>query len=79
MLKWKIEDGGQSGNEENEIAEEEIGKKDGGRLRGRRGKRDKEVTVSARKLAAGLWKLQLPDTVVSGGSRRTDQQGFQVS
>ncbi|GMI85259.1 hypothetical protein like AT1G50660 [Hibiscus trionum] len=64
LLKWKTEEGergsGKSGGAE---------KEDGGR------RRKGASTVSARKLAAGLWRLQLPETVTSGGG---DQLAFKV-
>ncbi|OMP04413.1 hypothetical protein COLO4_09660 [Corchorus olitorius] len=83
LLKWKMEEkerarekggGGGSGEVEQELEEEE----EGGRRGGGRGRRKKAAsTVSARKLAAGLWRLQLPETVTAGaGEKRRDRLGF---
>ncbi|OMO80636.1 hypothetical protein CCACVL1_12837 [Corchorus capsularis] len=83
LLKWKMEErergrerggGGASGEVEQELEEEE----EGGRRGGGRGRRKKAAsTVSARKLAAGLWRLQLPETVTAGaGEKRRDRLGF---
>lgn len=71
LLKWKIEDNADDAKErrkdQNDLEEEGGG---GARRKG------KEVPLSARKLAAGLWRLQLPET---GVERRSEQQlGFQV-
>ncbi|PPD75548.1 hypothetical protein GOBAR_DD27527 [Gossypium barbadense] len=67
LLKWKEE-------LEDEVEEEE----NGGRRGGGRGHRRKGAPkVSARKLAAGLWRLQLPETVTSSvAERRSDRLGF---
>lgn len=83
MLKWKIED---PGSEANGVQQEEDEKKlplessQRGRFRGSKGRK---AVVSARKLAAGIWRLQLQEAVASegrnGGHRRTeDLLGFQV-
>ncbi|KAK8648579.1 hypothetical protein V6N13_129328 [Hibiscus sabdariffa] len=74
LLKWKVEEkekGTEKGCEvEEELSEEE---EDGGR----RSRRKAALKVSARKLAAGLWRLQLPETVAPGvPERRSDQLGF---
>ncbi|XP_022735127.1 uncharacterized protein LOC111288486 [Durio zibethinus] len=77
LLKWKMEEkerGRQKGRVDEELEDEE----DGGRKGGCRGRRRKGAsTVSARKLAAGLWRLQLPETETPGGEhRRRDLLGF---
>ncbi|XP_050218186.1 uncharacterized protein LOC126668966 [Mercurialis annua] len=62
FLKWKIQD-----KEARKIVDEEEEEElesSGGRKSGRR---RSLKPVSARKLAAGLWRLQLPDSVGSGG------------
>ncbi|KAL4272449.1 hypothetical protein GQ457_13G002230 [Hibiscus cannabinus] len=74
LLKWKVEEkekGTEKGCEvEEELSEEE---EDGGR----RSRRKAASKVSARKLVAGLWRLQLPETVAPGvRERRSDQLGF---
>ncbi|XVF34003.1 hypothetical protein REPUB_Repub18cG0019700 [Reevesia pubescens] len=79
LLKWKMEErvrGREKGGRVEEELEEE--NDDGGRKGGDRGRRRKVAsTVSARKLAAGLWRLQLPETVTTGGGeRRMDRLGF---
>lgn len=82
LLKWKIED---PGSEANGVQQEEDEKKlplessQRGRFRGSKGRK---AVVSARKLAAGIWRLQLQEAVASegrnGGHRRTeDLLGFQ--
>ncbi|KHG25722.1 hypothetical protein F383_10515 [Gossypium arboreum] len=75
LLKWKMEERervrDKGGGVEKELEEEE----DGGRARRRKG----TSTVSARKLAGGLWRLQLPETVtLGGGERRRDQLGLKA-
>ncbi|KAK8643943.1 hypothetical protein V6N13_013220 [Hibiscus sabdariffa] len=75
LLKWKTEEGEKGGGVEEELEEEE----DGGRRDGARGRRKKgALTVSARKLAAGLWRLHLPETVTPVAERR-DRLGFKPS
>ncbi|KAI3673804.1 hypothetical protein L6452_39934 [Arctium lappa] len=69
LLRWKFDEG-------KEVVEEEKGgdfesgkPPEGGRKSGRKvkGGKDAAATVSARKLAAGLWRLQLPEVRVNGG------------
>ncbi|GMJ10326.1 hypothetical protein like AT1G50660 [Hibiscus trionum] len=80
LLKWKVEEkekGREKGCEaEEELTEEE--EEDGGRRGGDRGRRRKGASkVSARKLAAGLWRLQLTETVALGiPERRSDRLGL---
>ncbi|CAN1799819.1 Uncharacterized protein At5g41620, partial [Linum perenne] len=77
LLKWKVEEGGQR----NGGAAAEQDKK--GKDEGKRGRklRNSVNSVSARKLAAGLWRLQSPEAAVGGGGlgerRRRDGLGFQ--
>ncbi|PON91996.1 actin cytoskeleton-regulatory complex pan-like protein [Trema orientale] len=76
LLKWKIEDeGGRGEKDENEAPEEDERGEDGRRA-ARKGRRGREGAVSARKLAAGLWRLHSPEMVSSGG-QRSGQLGFQ--
>ncbi|XP_048429272.1 uncharacterized protein LOC103951353 [Pyrus x bretschneideri] len=77
LLKWKIDQGpeerqghGERGRDQNAPEEERV---DGGRRKGRKGK---EASLSARKLAAGLWRLQSPE-MGSGVPGRNGQLGFQ--
>lgn len=85
LLKWKIEerDGGSSGVEEAEESENKSVHESNqrGRRRGSKGG-GREAVVSARKLAAGIWRLQLQEAVASEGRnglrRREDLLGFQV-
>ncbi|GMJ15954.1 hypothetical protein like AT1G50660 [Hibiscus trionum] len=74
LLKWKTEEREKDGGVEAELEEE-----DGGRRAGSQGRRRKGAsTVSARKLAAGLWRLHLPETATPVGERR-DGLGFKPS
>lgn len=80
LLKWKVEDrkterGGVVVEEEDDDYEDE-------RETSTRRKDRRKTTrpVSVRKLAAGLWRLQVPDAVVSGGERKVKEGlGFQVT
>lgn len=74
LLNWKVEDKERKKEKSEGIEDEDD---EGGRRRGRR--RKGASVVSARKLAAGLWRLQqLPEKIpVGGGERRRDQLGFQ--
>ncbi|GLT62086.1 hypothetical protein SLA2020_347590 [Shorea laevis] len=76
LLKWKVEDRERGKERTGAVDDEDEG---GGRRGSRSGRRRKgATTVSARKLAAGLWRLQLPERVaIGGGERRGDQLGFQ--
>lgn len=74
LLKWKIEDEGKRGKYDEELLEEED-KEEAARRVGQKGRKS---AVSARKLAAGLWRLQLPEAVVAPGGRNA-QLGFQVT
>ncbi|KAK8501735.1 hypothetical protein V6N13_009718 [Hibiscus sabdariffa] len=69
LLKWEVE-------ENDDVIEEELEDEEvGDRRRQRKG----ASTVSARKLAAGLWRLQLPETVTPGdGERRRDKLGIKA-
>ena len=83
LLKWKIEE---PENEDYEVQEEAEKKlpletSQRGRCRGTKGRK---AVVSARKLAAGIWRLQLQEAVASEGRngglrRREDLLGFQVT
>ena len=75
LLKWKIEDNEddrERRKDQNDLDEE---REEGARRDTRKGRKGREVPMSARKLAAGLWRLQLPEM---GVERRTAQLGFQV-
>ncbi|MBA0849663.1 hypothetical protein Goshw_018879 [Gossypium schwendimanii] len=84
LLKWKVEErekerGKEKGREVEEELEDKVEEEEnGGRRGGGRGHRRKGARkVSARKLAAGLWRLQLPETVTSSvAERRSDRLGF---
>ncbi|XP_023552694.1 coiled-coil domain-containing protein 30-like [Cucurbita pepo subsp. pepo] len=82
LLKWKIDD---SGSGANGVQQEEDEKRlplessQRGRFPGCKGRK---VVVSARKLAAGIWRLQLQEAAASEGRnggqrRREDLVGFQ--
>lgn len=69
LFKWNMEEDG--GGVEEELEDKEVS----GKGRRRKG----ASTVSARKLAAGLWWLQLPETVIpGGGERKRDQLRIKV-
>ncbi|KAJ8763633.1 hypothetical protein K2173_003105 [Erythroxylum novogranatense] len=75
LSKWKIEDRVANVDDEKSLKVEEEKKKCVGR-----GRRRSVTAVSARKLSAGLWRLQLPETEVDGVGerrRRKDAVGFQ--
>ncbi|KAH1121117.1 hypothetical protein J1N35_004277 [Gossypium stocksii] len=84
LLKWKVEErekerGKEKGRGVEEELEDEVEEEENGGRRGRgRGNRRKGASkVSARKLAAGLWRLQLPETVTTSvAERRSDRLGF---
>lgn len=68
LLRWKFNEGKQDEEEEKDVEVESENLPDSGRKSGRKMKRGRDVAaVSARKLAAGLWRLQLPDVRVNGG------------
>ncbi|XP_038897756.1 uncharacterized protein LOC120085688 [Benincasa hispida] len=77
LLKWKVEervDGGGEEDQDEKKSESENGGKD---LRQASGERD--VIVSARKLAAGFWRFQKPEVSADGGRnglRRKQEQGI---
>ncbi|KAA0033992.1 E3 ubiquitin-protein ligase BRE1A-like [Cucumis melo var. makuwa] len=74
LLKWKVDDPGSGGDgvqmeeDEKKLAME---KRQRGRFRGSKGRK---VVVSARKLAAGIWRLQLQEAVASEGRNGGDQR-----
>ncbi|GKV42652.1 hypothetical protein SLEP1_g50027 [Rubroshorea leprosula] len=77
LLKWKVED--REREKEMSGGVEQEGDEGSG-WRGSRGgkRRNGALKVSARKLAAGLWRLQLTERVaVGGGKRRRRRLGFQ--
>ncbi|KAF5727961.1 hypothetical protein HS088_TW21G00101 [Tripterygium wilfordii] len=67
LLKWKTEDKEKTAAVEDEELE-----------RDRRGRGRSSKVVSARKLAAGLWRMQLPETDANGaGDRSRDRLAIQ--
>lgn len=74
LLRWKVEGG--VGNDR--VDEDERSVRQCGRRTRRRGRDD--VVVSARKLAAGLWRLQLPNVASEAGLLRRSEAlvGLQV-
>ncbi|KAJ4726072.1 Actin cytoskeleton-regulatory complex pan-like protein [Melia azedarach] len=72
LLRWKVED--KEKNRKVEADEEEVA--EGGR-KNRRKHRKCTTVVSARKLAAGLWRFQLPEHVSGGAPESVDRLGFQ--
>lgn len=75
LLKWKVEEYREKNR--NVEAEEEDDAADAGRKTRRKERKGRSV-VSARKLAAGLWQLQLPENVAGGAGENVDRLGFQV-
>lgn len=67
LLRWKVEGG--VGNDR--VDEDERSVRQCGRRTRRRGRDD--VVVSARKLAAGLWRLQLPNVASEAGLLRRSE------
>lgn len=57
LLRWKFDEGGDSKVEENETLPAEVA---------RRNNRKVKTFVSARKLAAGIWRMQLPEVQAAG-------------
>ncbi|KDP39127.1 hypothetical protein JCGZ_00884 [Jatropha curcas] len=79
LLKWKIEDRERNVRVQEDEDEDEHQQEEKIENGARKGRRKVSRAVSARKLAAGLWRLQLPETVAAGASerRRKGQLGFQ--
>ncbi|KAK2990012.1 hypothetical protein RJ640_004690 [Escallonia rubra] len=79
LLRWKFDDGKQK---DGSVKEEKLAP-EAGRKIGRKVRKGGEVVVSTRKLAAGLWRLQLPEATNKGGDwcslPKKDQLGFQHS
>ncbi|KAJ7963827.1 Actin cytoskeleton-regulatory complex pan-like protein [Quillaja saponaria] len=67
LLKWKIHERERNDDplEEDARSVPECGKRSG-----RKGKMRREETVSVRKLAAGIWRMQLPEVDIAGEERR---------
>ncbi|KAJ0044624.1 hypothetical protein Pint_04147 [Pistacia integerrima] len=72
LLKWKVED--KERNRKVEVEEEEVNE-DGRRSRWKH--RKAAAVVSARKLAAGLWRLQGSENGSGGRGQCLDRLGFQ--
>ncbi|XP_010923894.1 uncharacterized protein [Elaeis guineensis] len=71
LLRWKFDDADRSAEPPSEFL--------GGKARRKLRKAAGEVApvVSVRKLAAGLWQLQLPEASRGGGERRGGRLGFE--
>ncbi|KAL3503508.1 hypothetical protein ACH5RR_037957 [Cinchona calisaya] len=69
LLPWKYD--GVGVGDENEFSKEEKSPPEGVRRNGRKVR----AMVSARKLAAGIWRMQLPEIPASGGERLGFQSG----
>ncbi|CAH8335363.1 unnamed protein product [Eruca vesicaria subsp. sativa] len=75
LLKWKVED--RKTERGGVVVEEDDDYEDEREATSRRKDRRKTTRpVSVRKLAAGLWRLQVPDAVVSGGGERKVKEGL---
>lgn len=74
LLRWKVDDGTEkrTSSAKDEKPVPEFGRRSGRKPRGGIG----EVVVSARKLAAGLWRLQQPEVPNNGGDRLGIQVNF---
>ncbi|XP_027170256.1 uncharacterized protein LOC113770098 [Coffea eugenioides] len=67
LLRWKFDEVGVE--DENELCKQEKSQPEAARNNGRKVR----AVVSARKLAAGIWRMQLPEVSTGGG----EQLGFQ--
>jgi hypothetical protein len=70
LLRWSVD----GGNRNDRVEEDQKSARECRRRTHRRGQ--DEVVVSARKLAAGLWRLQIPEVAAGAGGARL---GLQVS
>lgn len=72
LLRWKYNDG--------DVAVDSFKEPESGKRSRRKGRNAANFSVSARKLAAGLWHLQLPEASVGGQgvSKPSHQLGFEV-
>lgn len=83
LLKWKVEERSDGGDDRAEDEDEKKSVSENGKDL-QRISRERDVIVSARKLAAGFWRFQKPEVSADGGRRnliRTQEQqpGFQVT
>ncbi|XP_010545507.1 PREDICTED: uncharacterized protein LOC104817854 [Tarenaya hassleriana] len=82
LLKWKVEDKAKersNGVEDDDFEDAGCNDQETERETARRrGRRKSGKLVSVRKIAAGLWRLQVPESISGGGERRSrDRLGFQ--
>ena len=70
LLRWKFDEVGVE--DENEFCKQEKSPPEAGRNNGRKVR----AVVSARKLAAGIWRMQLPGVSPGGGEKLGFQVGF---
>lgn len=79
FLKWKIEDKERNIQVQEDEVEHEHELEEKLESGARKGNRKISKAVSARKLAAGLWRLQLPETVAGSTGKRKGKErlGFQ--
>ncbi|KAI4308011.1 hypothetical protein L6164_031130 [Bauhinia variegata] len=77
LLKWKIHDKERNNVEDDDdpVGKDEKSVAGCGRRACRKGKKQREVAVSARKLAAGLWRLQQPEVAMADDGRRGLRRG----
>ncbi|XP_021892937.1 uncharacterized protein LOC110810926 isoform X2 [Carica papaya] len=80
LLKWKIEDKGRERKGGADVNGDGDDDYDVEKENRRRSRRRSARAVSARKLGAALWRLQLPETVTGAGEerKRIDRLGFEV-
>ncbi|CAI9088405.1 OLC1v1022715C1 [Oldenlandia corymbosa var. corymbosa] len=69
LLRWKFDEGRDDENEVSKVEEEKLSPEEGARRNGRKVR----ALVSSRKLAAELWRMQLPAVPADGG----EKLGFQ--
>lgn len=82
LLKWKVEDRNKDRSgvvEDDDFEDARCNSQVERETTRRKDRRKPSRPVSVRKLAAGLWRLQVPDAVSSGGEKkRKEGLGFQV-
>lgn len=82
LLRWKFDDIERE-KDANVLDVDEKIAPEHGRRSGRKVRKGREVTVSSRRLASGLWRLQLPEVDAAHGGRWSrqkseDRLGFEV-
>ncbi|XP_071703140.1 uncharacterized protein [Rutidosis leptorrhynchoides] len=82
LLRWKFVEGNKKDEEDTDVDVESENHSDSGRINGRKLRKGRDaVAVSARKLAVGLWRLQLPEVGVNGSGELCNvpkNNGFEI-